>query len=69
MKRTASWEESRSLRACIPGQYYRQKAKGCKEVNVLFTVLVLTVDSIGLGPPPPKKLLMSDGIAEVCDNT
>jgi hypothetical protein len=34
-----------------------------REVNEVFTVLVFAVASVGLGPPPPKKLLMSDGMA------
>jgi hypothetical protein len=34
-----------------------------REVSEVFTVLVFEVASVGLDPPPPKKLLMSDGMA------
>jgi hypothetical protein len=47
----------------IQTNFWNRESSAVREVNEVFTVLVFAVASVGLGPPPPKKLLMSDGMA------
>jgi hypothetical protein len=44
-------------------QFSNRESNALREVNEVFTVLVFAVASVGLDPPPPKKLLMSGGMA------
>lgn len=44
-------------------QLSNRESNALGEVNEVFTVLVFAGASVGLDPPPPKKLLMSDGMA------
>ena len=52
-----------AARSMGPDQFSNSESNALREVNEVFTVLVFAVASVGLDPPPPKKLLMSDGMA------